>query len=180
MGRPRICLTMGDPCGIGPEVSAKLLAAPGTRERADFLLLGDREVFADDQRIAGVSLSAEEVASSSRDAAANGLALLHVPFRERRDSPPGEVHAASGRHVLEVLCRAAEIGRAGDADATMFAPLRTVSPAAPRPPRKRRAHLHGRVRGEPQSAGRSEERGGLRVTRPARPSADSIIARSGG
>ena len=123
MGRPRICLIMGDPCGIGPEVSAKLLAAPETRARADFLLLGDREVFADGQRVAGVSLSAEEVASSSREAATGGLALLHVPFRERGECPPGEVHAESGRNVLEVLCRAAEIGRAGDADAAMFAPL---------------------------------------------------------
>src|SRR5437660_1601157 len=39
--KPRVGLLRGDPSGIGPEVAAKLLAIPLTRECADVLLLGD-------------------------------------------------------------------------------------------------------------------------------------------
>jgi 4-hydroxythreonine-4-phosphate dehydrogenase len=39
--KPRIGLLRGDPSGIGPEVAAKLLALPQTRECADIVELGD-------------------------------------------------------------------------------------------------------------------------------------------
>ena len=39
---PRIGLLPGDPSGIGPEVAAKLLAIPQTRETADVLVLGSQ------------------------------------------------------------------------------------------------------------------------------------------
>ena len=40
-GRPRMLLVAGDPTGIGPEITAKLLAMPETRETASITLLGD-------------------------------------------------------------------------------------------------------------------------------------------
>ena len=52
MENPRIGLLLGDPCGVGPEVAAKLLARPETATRADVLVLGDRDVFAAGQRAA--------------------------------------------------------------------------------------------------------------------------------
>jgi 4-hydroxy-L-threonine phosphate dehydrogenase PdxA len=39
--KPRIGLLTGDPAGIGPEVAAKLLAEPETRERAEIVAIGD-------------------------------------------------------------------------------------------------------------------------------------------
>lgn len=38
--RPRIGITLGDPRGIGPEVTAEALARPGIREAADYVLIG--------------------------------------------------------------------------------------------------------------------------------------------
>ncbi len=35
MSKPRIGLVLGDPCGIGPEIVAKLLARPEVAARAD-------------------------------------------------------------------------------------------------------------------------------------------------
>jgi len=40
-----IGITMGDPCGIGPEVIAKALAKPVIRKRAQFKIIGDYNVY---------------------------------------------------------------------------------------------------------------------------------------
>jgi 4-hydroxythreonine-4-phosphate dehydrogenase len=42
--KPRIGLFSGDPTGIGPEVTAKLLAMPETHEQAEIVLLGEHPV----------------------------------------------------------------------------------------------------------------------------------------
>lgn len=39
-GRPIICITIGDPRGIGPEVIKKALKSPTLKGRADFLIIG--------------------------------------------------------------------------------------------------------------------------------------------
>lgn len=38
--RPRLAITLGDPRGIGPEITAKALADPRVRTAADFLIVG--------------------------------------------------------------------------------------------------------------------------------------------
>jgi 4-hydroxythreonine-4-phosphate dehydrogenase len=38
----RIGITLGDPAGIGPEIIEKALASPQLRDRADFLIIGER------------------------------------------------------------------------------------------------------------------------------------------
>lgn len=40
--RPRVALFQGDPNGIGPELSEKLLAREENRSRAEFVMIGDR------------------------------------------------------------------------------------------------------------------------------------------
>ena len=44
--RPTIGITMGDPCGIGPEIIAKALADPELRARANYVVFGFSELFA--------------------------------------------------------------------------------------------------------------------------------------
>ncbi len=50
-GRARVVITMGDPSGIGPEVTLKALASPEIKGLADFLIIG--EPFAARGRAAG-------------------------------------------------------------------------------------------------------------------------------
>jgi 4-hydroxythreonine-4-phosphate dehydrogenase len=133
MTKPRIGLLLGDPCGIGPEVAAKLLArldtaarapdtaarAPDTAARAEVLVLGDREVFAAGQRTAGVSLGISEVTGDISE----GPGFRHVEFAGRADCPPGRVWAQAGAHVLDLLRRGADLAAGGALDALVFAPL---------------------------------------------------------
>ncbi len=121
MTKPRIGLLLGDPCGIGPEVAAKLLARPDTAARAEVLVLGDRAVFAAGQRAAGVALEIPEAPAPPRNAA--GLALRHVDFVGREDCLPGTVCAQAGAHVLDLLRRGADLAAEAALDALVFAPL---------------------------------------------------------
>src|SRR4029079_15701929 len=52
--RPAIALAMGDPAGISPELTAKVLALPEIRDAADCVVVGDARLFAAGARTAGV------------------------------------------------------------------------------------------------------------------------------
>src|SRR2546430_5013085 len=50
---PRICIAMGDPAGISPEVLAKLLARSDLLKLACVSVIGDRRVLAEGEKVAG-------------------------------------------------------------------------------------------------------------------------------
>ncbi len=52
--RPIIALAMGDPAGISPELTARLLALDEIVAAARIVVIGDRRVLDDGARVAGV------------------------------------------------------------------------------------------------------------------------------
>ncbi len=108
--RPRLLLLAGDPTGIGPEITAKLLALPETREAAEITLLGDHHVFRAGAKIAGTPESVFD-----------GL-----PFVEERIGQiPAVAHLSceAGAFTLATLRRACGLIRDGKVDVLLFAPL---------------------------------------------------------
>jgi 4-hydroxythreonine-4-phosphate dehydrogenase len=57
MQKPVIALAMGDPAGISPELTAKVLALEEVRAAARIVAIGDRRVFDEGVRIAGVKIA---------------------------------------------------------------------------------------------------------------------------
>ena len=55
--KPRIGVILGDPNGVGPEMSVKLLAGDDIRGRADILVIGDERVFRMAEKVSGSSVS---------------------------------------------------------------------------------------------------------------------------
>ncbi len=108
--KPRVALLAGDPTGIGPEVAAKLLALPETRELADITLVGDPSVFRAGAQVAGLPESIFD-----------GLHLETVPLA--LNLPMARVSADAGTFTLATLRRAVEIFQSGKIDAIVFAPL---------------------------------------------------------
>src|SRR5438445_12659130 len=53
--KPLIALAMGDPAGISPELTAKLVALDEVRGRGRLVVIGDRRIFDEGARIAGVT-----------------------------------------------------------------------------------------------------------------------------
>ncbi|GAB3491711.1 4-hydroxythreonine-4-phosphate dehydrogenase PdxA [Curvibacter fontanus] len=123
---PVVALTLGDPSGIGAELIARLLAQPGTTTRANVVLIGDPWLWAWGQQMAGVQvattpLDSLEQARGRADTAQ--AAFVAMDTVQRSEVTVGQVGAAGGRSVLQVLNRCMDAARAGAVDAICFAPL---------------------------------------------------------
>jgi len=60
-GRPVIALAMGDPAGVSPELTAKLVALPEARAAARLVVIGDKRVFDAGAAVAGVAVDVDVV-----------------------------------------------------------------------------------------------------------------------
>ncbi|MEY4645944.1 MAG: 4-hydroxythreonine-4-phosphate dehydrogenase 2 [Pseudomonadota bacterium] len=99
--KPTIALFTGDPAGIGPEIVEKLLADPATLNRAEVVLIGQRD----------------------RIHVPNGVRWLDW---EGADAPAFELAQArsdNGSYMLKGLAAGARLAASGGADAFCFAPL---------------------------------------------------------
>jgi 4-hydroxythreonine-4-phosphate dehydrogenase len=121
---PILALYHGDPTGIGPEQTARLIAEFRVRDVARVLLLGDARIVAMGARQLGVGLPLAPVTSAA-EADWNGPATPIIdlanqdPAAVTQGAPDPEV----GRIVGESLKAAIDLARAGDVDAITFAPL---------------------------------------------------------
>lgn len=108
----RICITMGDPAGIGPEIILKAAAALAARaKRPDLVVAGSAGVL----RSAAASLGLRPLEEL-------GVALIDIgapaaPIR------PGETCAEAGRLAYLSVEAAVRATRAGEVDAIVTAPL---------------------------------------------------------
>ncbi|MCS4509405.1 4-hydroxythreonine-4-phosphate dehydrogenase PdxA [Xylophilus ampelinus] len=124
--RPVVALTLGDPAGIGAELVARLLAWPEAAQRANIVLVGDPWLWEEGQRIAGVRVSTDAVASldAVRDRADGARpAFLAMDTVAQAEVVRSRAQAIGGRSVLRVLDLCMDAALAGALDAICFAPL---------------------------------------------------------
>jgi len=124
MTRPRIGIIPGDPSGIGPELTAKLLGADGVKDSADILLIGDAHVFEAGQKVAGLSHEMHPVDASAGTWTDTAPFALHAMETIAPDAVRvGEVTQAGGASVLRTLDQALAFAQAGVIDAIVFGPF---------------------------------------------------------
>ena len=121
---PVIGLMLGDMTGIGPEISAKLLAAEKYRNDTRVVVIGDARVLQLGCRDAGVELEWQTApAVAAIDWSQERVPLVDLgnidPARIRR----GEVSAESGRLAGETLEHMVGLALDGGLDGICFAPL---------------------------------------------------------
>ncbi len=123
---PVVALTLGDPAGIGPELIARLLAQADPTTRANVVLIGDPWLWAWGQQVAGVQVATTPLATLEQArgrADTSQAAFVAMDTVQRSEVSVGQVGAAGGRSVLQVLNRCMDAARAGAVDAICFAPL---------------------------------------------------------
>lgn len=122
--RPIVALFPGDPTGIGPEQTARLLARGDIRTAARLLVLGDRRILAMGARQAGVDLPLLPVSDPAEaEWDGPGLPILDLANQDPGRVRPGAPDPEAGRVVGESLACAVDLARAGRIDAITFAPL---------------------------------------------------------
>ena len=121
--RPTIALAMGDPAGISPELTAKLLDDETIRGAARIVVFGDRRIWEDGARIAGVAPEVDTVSPAARYAAAQRPVLVDLGHLAPQDVRRGEATPAGGAFALENFRRALLMAKAGEADAVCFTPF---------------------------------------------------------
>jgi 4-hydroxythreonine-4-phosphate dehydrogenase len=114
-GLPRVAVSLGDPSGIGAEVTAKALAE--LRGALVPYVFGDARLFGRELRGARLpTVAAGEPLPA-------GGALVQVTSLAERDVRPGKPTAAGGRAQLAFLEAAFDAVRSGAADALTTAPV---------------------------------------------------------
>ena len=124
--KPVVALTLGDPAGIGPELIARLLARPETVQRANVVLVGDRWLWGEGQRVAGLRVDTTPVTSFGAVRGRPGTAtpaFLAVDTVRPEQVHRAQADAAGGASVLAVLDRCMDAALAHEIDAICFAPL---------------------------------------------------------
>lgn len=123
---PVVALTLGDPAGIGPELIARLLARADLTCLGKLVLVGDEWLWAEGQRVAGLQVPTERVASLAevrRRPADAPPAFLPMDTVQLAQVCRGQADATGGASVLKVLDFCMDAALAGDIDAICFAPL---------------------------------------------------------
>jgi 4-hydroxy-L-threonine phosphate dehydrogenase PdxA len=122
--RPIIGITMGDPAGVGPEVTVKALARDEVWDCCRPLVVGDAGVLARAVALVEASLllhSVADVAEAHFDPAAPDVLDLHNV--DPTALQPGRVSAAAGRAAVEAVERAVELAQAGQVDGIATGPI---------------------------------------------------------
>jgi 4-hydroxythreonine-4-phosphate dehydrogenase len=121
---PRIALMLGDMTGIGPEISARLLAQGHLRDIARIIVVGDRRVLQLGMRDAGAAFDVHAVTSvEAVDWEAAGVPLIDLANIDVEAIGRGSVTAQSGRLTGETLAEAIKMALRGEVEAITFAPL---------------------------------------------------------
>ena len=105
----RLGITMGDPSGIGPEVTARALAALPADERARIVVIGDGGTLARAARVAGLPPPA--------------VAVIDVETPDAETIRDGAESAGGGHAACGYVRRAVEFALAGEIEVIVTAPL---------------------------------------------------------
>jgi 4-hydroxythreonine-4-phosphate dehydrogenase len=121
---PIIAITIGDPAGVGPEVTARALARAEVWGCCRPLVVGDAGVLERAAALVGRGLALHPISHASEarfdPSTPDVLDLRNVDLT---DLQPGRVSAAAGKASVEYIQRAAELARTGQADAIATGPI---------------------------------------------------------
>lgn len=122
--KPLIALAIGDPAGISPELTAKLVALDEIRARSRLVVIGDRRIFDEGARVAGVAPELTRVEQESDFRATKGDALfVDLGHLDPGDVQPKTATLAGGKFALTNYRHALELARDGRVDAVCFTPF---------------------------------------------------------
>ncbi len=118
--RPVLAVTMGDPAGTGPELLAKALVGPESREYSRPIVVGSAAVMEMAIRIVGSDANVRSIASTGEMADdPSVIDVLDLDNVDTNDLKRGQVCPSNGEAAYRYIERAVEITMKGDAHAVV-------------------------------------------------------------
>lgn len=119
--RPIIGITMGDPAGVGPEITLKILSEPEIYERCRPLIVGDAKVLEQAKAYAGAEKMELHVIEAPEEALyEKGIPdVLDMKLVDMQKLKPGQITAMSGNAAFHYVKKVIELALEGRVDATV-------------------------------------------------------------
>ena len=121
--RPIVALAMGDPAGVSPELTAKLVALDEARAAARLVVIGDKRVFDAGAVVAGVSATFAVIGAADPIPAGEGPVFVDLAHLDPVTIERGVATRAGGAFALANYRHALERVARGDANAVCFTPF---------------------------------------------------------
>ena len=123
--KPLIAITMGDPCGVGPEIIVKAMEHPDLFTSCVPVVIGDAGAMERALDVCGSQLSLHEVMTpeEARRFPPGSMALLQLSHLTPADLQYGYPTNASGEAVFRYICAAAGFCLEGRTAAMVTAPI---------------------------------------------------------
>lgn len=120
--KPTLALVIGDPAGVGPELTAKLLADAAVTDAANLVVIGDKRVLDRGAKVARVSLNLSTI--TSVDELDRGKTeLLDLGHLDPDAITVGMASKESGAFCLENFRVGLQLAKEGIAQALCFTPF---------------------------------------------------------
>jgi 4-hydroxythreonine-4-phosphate dehydrogenase len=122
--KPAIAITMGDPCGIGPEVVVKALADPWVYDSCRPLVIGSTYAIEQGLKVAGLHLRVSRIddpAGAGRDP--TSVDVLDPGNLNPEDITVGKISPQCGKAAMEWVTKAGELAMQGAVAGLATAPL---------------------------------------------------------
>jgi 4-hydroxythreonine-4-phosphate dehydrogenase len=133
-GKPVIAVAMGDPAGISPELTAKVVALDEVRAAARVLVVGDRRLFDEGAQIAGLKPDIKTVAPETVVTPDDrGPIFIDLANLDPASISRGVAARRGGEFALENYRYALGLARDGRADAVCFTPFNKKAMRLARP-----------------------------------------------
>lgn len=122
--RPILGITMGDPSGIGPEITVKALMRHEVYDMCRPLVVGSAKVLKWAIGVIGTDMKVKPVSSVSEAAFEYGIVeVIDQDIVDMDTLKPGTVSSQAGNAAYQAVAKVIELAMAGEIDATITGPL---------------------------------------------------------
>ena len=121
---PVLALTVGDPVGIGPEITVRTLAEHAGDASAHGIAVGDAVAIRRAVEATGLDVEVREVAGFDTPSAGEGVVdVLDIGVLDGKELPWGEVDAVAGRAAVTAIEVATRAALDGQVDGVVTGPI---------------------------------------------------------
>ena len=122
--RPVIALAMGDPAGISPELTARIIALDDVKAAAHLVVIGDRRILDEGAKAAGIDLDLETATLETFGAAGGERhVFIDLAHLDPAEVVRGEATLAGGTFATTNFRTALQLADQGKAGAVCFTPF---------------------------------------------------------